>query len=295
MKKDKMENFEFKAHPLHGFWALTNRELKKWYKEPILILLSLIQPIAWLGLFGKAMNLGGIFNEQAFDIPGLNLPKQLINQIANQAMLNAFGTSDYFSFLAVGMMAFVTVFTSISSGISLVWDRRLGFLDKLLSTPVARGAVLMSKALNGVVRALVQSGIALAIAILLGMDISKISAIGILMSFAALFLLGLGLGSIFIMVAVRSTSWQTQMAIMNLLNLPLIFTSNALFPTKFMPSWLQSIAHVNPVTYAIDICRQALVGSEGITSIGFDFAVLSLYTIIFTFIGILVSWKALSQ
>jgi nucleotide-binding universal stress UspA family protein len=64
-----------------------------------------------------------------------------------------------------------------------------------------------------------------------------------------------------VMLALRSSDWQTQVALINLINLPLLFASNALFPTKLMPSWLQSIAMVNPVSYANDAVRQMLLGS----------------------------------
>jgi ABC-type multidrug transport system, permease component len=290
-----MRSEESSIRIFHGLWALTNRELKKWYKEPVFLLLSLIQPVVWLGLYGKAMNIGAIFTEQSFNLPGLNIPKQVIDEISKYALLNSFGTTDYFSFLAIGMLAFVSVFTSITTGMSIVWDRRFGILDKLLSTPIPRGTIIISKVLNGVIRSLTQSAIALIIAILLGLDLTHFSLIGILETFSALFLMTIGLGSIFVMVAIRSTSWQSQMAVMNLLNLPLIFTSNALFPTQFMPDWLQYIVKINPVSYTIDICRQSLLGSPGLAPLYFDYLYLGLFALIFAFIGIVISWKALTR
>jgi len=122
------------TNPLHGLWALTHRELKKWYKEPLLLFISVVQPIIWMGLFGKAMNIGAIFSNPA-------LPPA----VAEQVMKSTFGTADYFSFMAVGMLSFVVLFTTMFSGMSIVWDRRLGFLGKVLSTPVARGSILFSK------------------------------------------------------------------------------------------------------------------------------------------------------
>ena len=57
-----MSNFN-EHHPskLHGIWALTKRELKKWLKEPIILLMAILQPVLWMGLFGKAMNIGNMF------------------------------------------------------------------------------------------------------------------------------------------------------------------------------------------------------------------------------------------
>jgi ABC-2 type transport system permease protein len=281
--------------PFHGLWALTNRELKKWYKVPILLFLSLIQPVIWLGLFGKAMNFGGLFTGASFNIPGLNIPKQVLDQISTIMMQNTFGTSDYFSFLSVGMLSFVILFTAMFSGMSIVWDRRFGFLDKVLSTPVSRGTIVIGKVLSSVTRSLIQAAVVLLIAVLFGMDVSHVTPIGLIGTFAGLFLMTVGLSSIFLMLALRSNDWQSQMAIMNLLNLPLLFGSNALFPARFMPQWLQYFVGVNPITYGTDVGRQLLLGTPGFAPLGFDFLYLGVFALIFSSVGIVMSWRLLSQ
>lgn len=280
---------------LHGLWGLTNRELKKWYKVPILLFLSIIQPVIWLGLFGKAMNFGALFTSSSFNIPGLNIPKATLNQLATQAMLSTFGTTDYFSFLAIGMLSFIILFTAMFSGMSIVWDRRFGFLDKLLSTPVARGSIVMGKVFSSVIRSLAQAGIVLVVAVLLGMDTNHITVLGLAGTFLALFLMAMGLSALFLMLALRSTDWQSQMAIMNLLNLPLLFASNALFPSKLMPGWLQTVAAFNPVSYATDAGRQLLLGSPGFAPLGIDFLFLTLFAALFSAVGIFLSWRYLTR
>ncbi len=280
---------------VHGLWALTNRELKKWYRVPVLLIMSLIQPIIWLGLFGKAMNFGAIFTGGSFNIPGLNIPKSVLDQLSATLMQNTFGTADYFSFLAVGMIAFVCLFTAMFSGMSIVWDRRFGFLDKVLSTPVSRGTIIMGKVLSSVLRSLSQAVIVLLIAVPLGMDTANITVVGIGGTFLAMFLMTLGFSALFIMLALRSTDWQSQMAIMNLLNLPLLFGSNALFPSKFMPDWLQAFVKINPISYATDAARQLLLGSTGMASLGFDFSYLLGFAVLFAAIGIVMSWKLLTK
>lgn len=278
----------------HGLWALTNRELKKWYKAPVILGLSLIQPVIWLALFGKAMNFGAIFTGSSFNIPGISLPKEIINTIGAQIMKSTFGTSDYFSFLAIGMLSFIALFTAMFSGMSIVWDRRLGFLAKLLSTPVSRAIIPLAKMFSSVVRGLIQAMIVFLISILLGLDISHVTILGIVGTFSSLFLMLLGFSSLFVTLAVRATSWESQMAIMNLLNLPLLFASNALFPARFMPSWLQPIVNVNPISYATDISRQLLLGAPGMADIWFDFAYLTLFAILLTSLGLFLSRRFLS-
>ncbi len=279
----------------HGIWALTNRELKKWYKAPVLLLMSLIQPVIWLGLFGKAFNFGSLLSGGSFNIPGVNIPKQELDSLFAQYTLNLFGTTDYFSFLAVGMLSFVCLFTAMFSGMSILWDRRLGFLDKVLSTPVSRGTIIMGKVLSSVLRSLAQAAVVLVIAVPLGMDLSHLTVLGILGTFAALFLMTLGFSALFLTLALRSTDWQSQMAIMNLLNLPLLFGSNALFPSKLMPSWLQDFVNVNPISYATDAGRQLLLGATGFASLAFDFAYLVGFAALLSVVGIVLSWRLLSK
>jgi ABC-2 type transport system permease protein len=281
--------------PLHGLWALTNRELKRWYKTPVVLLLSLIQPVIWLGLFGKAMNFGAVFTGTSFNIPGLNIPKSVLDQLASQVMQQTFGTSDYFSFLAVGMLSFISLFMAMQSGMSVVWDRRLGFLNKELSTPLARGAIPLGKVLSSILRGLTQAAIVLVIAVLLGLDYTHISVAGLVGTFVGLFLMVMGFSSLFVMLAVRSSNQDTQMMIVNLLNLPLLFASNAMFPAKLMPGWLQPIVQANPVSYATDISRQLLLGSPGMASLAFDFLYLGTFAIALTVLGTVVSWRFLSR
>ncbi|MGC8606646.1 MAG: ABC transporter permease [Vulcanisaeta sp.] len=287
-------NMAVRLHPLHGLWALTNRELSKWYKAPVILIISLIQPIVWLAFFGKSMNFATMFTS-GLNIPGLNIPKQVIDEIGSEILKANFGTTDYFSFLAVGMLSFITLFTSLQSGMSIVWDRRLGVLGKLLTTPVPRGNIVMAKVLNSVIRSLTQATIVLIIAVLLGMKLNpSLNPLDIVGAYAALTLMSMGFASLFVMLALRSTSWESQMAIMNLLNMPLMFASNSFYPVKSMPWWLKPIAYVNPLTYVNDINRQLLLGVTG-HSLLLDYTYLVIFAAIFSIIGIILSWRYLSE
>jgi ABC-2 type transport system permease protein len=270
--------------PLHGIWALTNRDLKKWYKNPIQLVISLIQPIVWLGLFGKALNFAGFVSQSG-------APQSVQNAI----LLSTFGTTSYFSFLSAGMLAFIILFTAAFSGMSVVFDRRFGFMNKALSTPVGRGAIVLGKINQSVIRSLIQAAIVLGIAVALGMDTTHMTVLGIAGAFAILFLMSFGLSSLFVMLALRSSDWQTQMAIINLLNLPLLFASNALLPVKLMPSWLQTVVKLNPVSYANDATRQLLIGATGMNSLPVDFAVMLGFAVVLAGLGIVLSWKLLSK
>jgi len=292
-------------NPLHGLWALTNRELKKWYKNPYLFILSIIQPLIWMGLFGRAMNIGAILTSNPITLPTINPPLSIEQQIqlgkafsnvSSTIMEKTFGTADYFSYMSVGIISFVTLFTTMFSGMSIVWDRRLGFLNKALSTPVARGSILMSKVFNAVIRSIIQAAIVLGFAFALGLTVGpNFTPINLLGVFAAVFLIGIGLSSIFIAIAIRSTRMETQMAVMNLLNLPLLFASNALFPTSLMPDWLQPVTKLNPITYVTDANRQLILHTINMQQLILDFVYLGVFAAVFSTIGIVLSWRYLSK
>ena len=272
--------------PLHGLWALTNRDLLKWYRNPIQLIISLVQPVVWLGLFGKALNFGAFLSSQ----PGIT------SQELTQVSLRTFGTTSYYSFLSVGMLAFIILFTSAFAGMSVVWDRRFGFMNKALSTPVGRGAIVTGKVLQSVIRSLIQAAIVLAIAIALGMDTTYVTALSVLGAFVVLFLMSFGLSSLFVMLALRSSDWQTQMAVINLLNLPLLFASNAMLPTTIMPAWLQTVVRFNPVSYANDATRQLLLGSSTVLApLWVDFGVLAVFAAVLSVLGIVLSWRLLTK
>jgi ABC-2 type transport system permease protein len=317
---------EYHPSRFHGIWALTKRELKKWLKEPIILLMAILQPVLWMGLFGKAMNLGGMFSSSSFGninipsiiIPGnlviinpanssvnsITIPSAVLSQMSQQmfanigpsVMQNIFGVKDYFSYMSVGMISFIVMFTTMFSGMSIVWDRRLGFLNKVLSTPVSRGAIIFSKVLNASLRSMFQATIILALAVIFGLQVSStFSPIYILAIYAAIFLLCLGLSSVFLALALRSTKWETQMAIVNLINLPLMFASNTFFPISQMPSWIQAIAQVNPISYLTDAIRRLTVTEFNASAVMFDFTFLGIFAVVFSFIGIALSWRYLTK
>ncbi len=272
--------------PLHGLWALTNRDLIKWYKNPIQLLISLIQPVIWLGIFGKALNFGSFISSQ----PGITSAQ------ITQDYLRIFGTTSYFSFLSTGMLAFIILFTSAFAGMSVVWDKRFGFMNKALSTPVGRSSIVTGKVLQSVIRSLIQAAIVLVIAVALGMDTSHLGVLSIAGSFTILFLMSFGLSSLFVMLALRSSDWQTQMAIINLLNLPLIFASNAMLPVTIMPGWLQTVVKLNPVSYANDATRQLLLGSTvRLAPLWMDFGILVAFAVLLSSLGIVLSWRLLTK
>jgi ABC-2 type transport system permease protein len=229
-------------------FALYWREMKHWYRVKIQIFMTLIQPIVWLGLFGQSVNLGALVPP---GLPGFDLSTMLS------------GAPDYFSYMSTGMLAVIALFTTMFAGMSLVWDRRFGFLTKLRVSPIPRGVVPVSRMGSAVSRALIQAVIVLVIALafafvpgLTGLTLSSaFNAMDLLGILLVLALLAIGFSCVFITVAMAVENQDTLFGLINLLNLPIMFASTALFPTTMMPSWLVAVAKANPLSWAADAIR----------------------------------------
>jgi ABC-2 type transport system permease protein len=313
---------EYYPSMFRGLWALTARELKKWLKDPVMVLMFVLQPLIWMGLLGKSMNINAMFSAKSLgnmEIPNIQIPGNLLNppisgvvvipgaliahelqrvfsDIGTKVMQNTFGVVDYFSYMAVGMVSMIVMTTTMFSGMSIVWDRRLGFLDKVISTPVSRAAITLSKVLNATLRAIFQATIILAIAYLLGLQLSpSFSLINLLGIYASIFLLGVGLSSVFIAFSLRSTRMERPMQIISLITMPLMFASNTFFPVSLMPDWIQMVARINPLTYLTDAVRQLTIMPLDASALIFDLIYLGIFATILAAIGIVLSWRYLTK
>jgi ABC-2 type transport system permease protein len=197
------------------------------------------------------------------------------------------------------MLSVVVLFTAMFSGMSVVWDRRFGFLNKLLVAPISRGSIVLAKVLSSVTRSMIQVLLIFAVAFAFGLQVGNafgvLDFLGVLV---AVFLLSLGLTSLFLAVTMRIKSHETVVAVANLLNLPLTFASNALFPVRQMPQWLQTVAKLNPISYAADAVRSFILHSDAgldMAKIAVDFQFLIGFALIFSLVGILVARTGLRK
>jgi len=314
---------EFHPSLTQGLRALTLRELKKWLKDPVMLLMFVLQPLIWMGLLGKAMNINAMFSSNNLgnmEIPNVQIPgsmlnpppvngvlvipgkliaqqlQQMFSDIGARVMQNTFGVVDYFSYMSIGMVSMIVMTTTMFSGMSIVWDRRLGFLDKVISTPVSRAAIIFAKVLNATLRAMFQATIILALAYTLGLQLSPdFTLFNMLGVYAAIFLLGVGLSSVFLAFSIRSTRMERPMQFISLITMPLMFASNTFFPISLMPSWIQAIARVNPLTYLTDALRQLTIMPLDVSAVVVDFIYLGIFATILATIGILLSWRYLTK
>jgi ABC-2 type transport system permease protein len=269
-------------------WALTVRELKHWYRIKIQIFMTLIQPIVWLALFGQAFNLNKLLP------PGT--PTSVFQSFFG-------GASDYFSYMAVGMLAVMALFTTMFGGMSIVWDRRFGFLNKLRVAPIPRGAIPISRIAASVVRSMVQVVIILIIALLFtyipgltGLTVSPaFNVVDLVGLFVVMLLLSVAFASLFTTIALAVQNQETLFGVINLLNLPLMFASAALFPTSMMPDWLKTVANYNPLTLAVDAARTFIFHNPNpLYDVWVDIAGLSILAVFLLALSIVISRKLMS-
>jgi len=241
--------------------AISNRELKHWYRARTAVFMSLIHPLIWLGLFGNALG---------------NAP---------MPFLTVLGAPNYLSFMTPGIVAMTMLFGGTFAGMSVIWDKRFGYLNKLLVAPIPRTPIVLGKMISATIRGMIQGLIVLTIAIALGVTVQT-GILGIVLTMLITGLFTLGLASVSIAAATSMKTHETFFAFINLINLPLMFMSNALFPTAFMPNWMKSVASVNPFSFCVEAVRMLIIGNLDLSRMLFDLEALLAFTIAVTTIGI---------
>jgi len=162
---------------------------------------------------------------------------------------------DYIAYFYPGIVVLVLLFTSIFATISVVNDRREGFLQSILVAPVPRWRVVMAQALGGTTLALLQGLLLLLLAPMVGIRFGTTS---ILLSIGVMALLAFGLTNLGLLIAWRMDSTQGFHAIMNLLLIPIWLLSGAFFPSTGVPGWLAWTIKLNPLTYGLAAFRHSL-------------------------------------
>jgi ABC-2 type transport system permease protein len=167
---------------------------------------------------------------------------------------------NYSLYVLPGMIVLVLLFTAIFSTISIIEDRKEGFLQSVLVAPVPRPVVVFGKVLGGASLAILQALVLIALAPLAGAHLDPLVLPQLL---GILIVLGLGLTSLGFFIAWRMQSIQGFHAIMNLFLLPLWVLSGALFPAQGASSWLRFLIAINPLSYGLAAVRRLLLADPG--------------------------------
>lgn len=220
---------------------LLHRHVRTSLRIPIWLVVTMVQPVIWLTLYGQLFR-------RVVEIPG-------------------FGASSYVEFLTPGVVIMTAFFGSAWSGMGLLDDLDHGVLDRLLATPVHRGAVIAARVLHAALTVAAQSVIIVVLGLLLGASLPG-GVGGFLAILLLAGLLGAGFSAISNGVALLTRREETLIAVINFFGLPLTFLSTAFMAAELMPEWIRAVARVNPVNWAVDGARAAMLGQEPATTWG---------------------------
>lgn len=238
-----------------AIYILWLRDLKRyWYDKPRIIA-SLGQPLLFLFVLGSALS------------PSFK------------------GTNgvNFTEFIFPGIISMTILFTSVFSGMSIVWDREFGFLKEVMVAPVSRWSIAIGKTFGGASVALLQGVIMLTLSLIIGVKISIVTLIACIL---IMFLIAFAMASMGIMIAARMKEMEGFQVIVNFLIMPIFFLSGALFPLDRLPAWLSVLTKIDPLTYGVDLLRGVMIHVHALP-LTLDLTVIALFAIVMLGIAVI--------
>jgi len=174
------------------------------------------------------------------------------------------------------------IFTSVFTGIEIIWDRQFGFLKEMMVAPMSRLNIMIGRTIGGATVATMQGIIVLILAMIFGFH--PVSFTGVILVIPVMFLVALLFTALGTMIASLLDDMQGFQLIMNFLIMPLFFLSGALFPLDGLPKTLSIIARLDPLSYGVDAFRSLLIHSSHY-GLGLDLIILSIITAVFLGLG----------
>lgn len=235
-------------------YILWLRQVKKYSRSRSRIIGSLAQPLLFLLAFG--FGFGSVYQKA--------------------------GGGNYIQFLAPGIIAMSVLFTSIFTGIEIIWDRQFGFLKETMVAPVSRFKIMLGRTLGGATVGAIQGIVVFLLTLIVGFRPANV----LMLPFGLLFIFFIGIlfTSLGTAIASKLEDMQGFQLIMNFLVMPIFFLSGALFPLQGLPKAMEIVTKIDPLSYGVDGLRGTLINvwTFGIT---IDFIVLSIFTAAFLIIG----------
>ena len=232
---------------LGGLYGLWLREVRRSFRDRGQLIGGISRPILWVVILGIGLNpyfRGEVFGKINFVVP-----------------------FTYLQFIFPAVIALNILFTSVRSAVSVIWDREFGFLREVLVSPLSRGTILLGKVLGGATVAVMHGCLVLLLAKFADVNLTWMK---VLEALGLMAMLAFALTSLGVVIANHIRSFQGFGIFSNAVILPLYFTSSSIFPldpalsqeqTRVVyPEWLVIMVEWNPLTYAIDALRGALIG-----------------------------------
>jgi ABC-2 type transport system permease protein len=212
---------------LQSIYIMWLRQMKLFVRSKSRLVSSIVQPLFFLFILGSGFRVATFVNIE-----------------------------NYMDFLAPGIIAMAIMFSSMFTGISVLWDKQFGFLQEVLVAPISRFSIIIGRTLGGATVALIQGFVILLISLGLGVQITGIAGLGLTVLFMMLIAFtAVGFG---LVLASLMEDFQGFQLIMNLIVMPLLFLSSAFFPVE--EPFMKAIAPFNPLFYMVDGLRGSLIG-----------------------------------
>jgi ABC-2 type transport system permease protein len=243
---------------LQAIYVMWFRQMKRFIRSKSRIVGMIVQPLFFLFILG-----GGL---RSASLPGME-------------------SSDYLVYIAPGIITMAILFSSIFTGISVLWDRQFGFLQEVLVAPISRFSIIFGRTLGGATTALIQGFFILIISLVLGVQIH--STTGFILTIIFMVLTAFTAVGIGLMIASKMTDFQGFQIIMNLVILPLFFLSSAIFPIATnpdLPDFIIKASFFNPLFFMVDGMRGSLTGEYYFNPL-FNLLIVILICIVVMFIG----------
>lgn len=213
------------------------KEMKDYYKDKSMIVMTIVQPLMWLILMGFGM--GGMLNNNPY-----------INKMLD-------GAPNYITYLFPGILIMTALYGGLYGGVTLLNDIRFGYIVRMNTSPIDRRAIILGKMESSLFQTLLQLLVLVLISVFIGVEYNK----GIFPIIVSILIAGIFCITMTGVSLILSMIFKTHNAIYSLVSfitLPLMFTSNAIFPNTNIPVWLEVITKLNPITYAVNAIRNLL-------------------------------------
>lgn len=224
--------------PIRIMWI---RQIKEYWRSKPRVIASIAQPTIFLMALG--FGLGPVFQQA--------------------------GGEDYVQFLTPGILGMALLFGSVFNGVSLLWDKKFGFLKESLVAPVPRVSLLIGRSIGGATTAVFQGIVLIPVSYLIGFRLDSLLFIPLIILF--MFLISFLFSLLGISMGAKLDDPEAFPLIINLVIVPIFFLSGALFPINNLPDAVTTIAKLNPLSYGVDGLRGTMIGSSDfgiVTDIG---------------------------
>jgi ABC-2 type transport system permease protein len=230
---------------------LCGRVLRNLARQPIWIVVMIVQPLFWLLLYSQLFR-------RITELPG-------------------FGTTSYIDYLTPGVAVMTAFFSGSWAGMGMIEDLDRGVLERFLATPANRGAIVFGRILESSIVATLQATLILLCGLALGA--TNGGAAGWLVILLAASLTAAGFAGLSHGIALRTRQEESMIAVAQFLSLPLLFFSSLLIARTLIPGWMQSLSLLNPVEWAVRAARGEALPNTTWSEMGAFLALLAAFVV----------------